>query len=525
MKWTERFRSLPVGIALSLATQGLAAQEFVNGNFENNTGVFTNDYLFLLAPEFEAMVPHCYSSGTIPNIDLISRFGRLVPQGEDWYLGLTPEDLLTLELTEALVPGDTYTVTFYDQCREIAFPVEVGLSQDPHAFGDPVYATPQGALLGIWSERTFMFVAPNDGRYISVRQQAGNDPRAWVGIDYFVMESRNCHRTVDAGPDRVLCPGQSLQLTAAGSVFDSFVWDDQSTAQSRVVTTPGTYWVVGTKGICSDSDTVVIASGEIPETDFEADRTAGCAPLEVVFAYTGHTQPGDTYAWTAGDGTAPVTGASFMHVYTEAQCHGVSLAVTNAQGCTAIRALPDYVCVQPDPEAAFTYLPGPVFVDQPQVHFFNASTGHVGSEWQFGDGVVSVDEHPQHTYAVGQGGAYPVRLVVTSDAGCTDTAWDTVTVIYPFALFVPDAFTPDGDAHNPVFIPTVAAPFDVDAYRLEIYDRWGTPLFSTTELSHGWDGTVHGQTAPGGTYVWQVSVRDPYTHRPMVRTGHVVLVK
>jgi len=502
-----------------------AAQEFVNGNVETNTGSPNTDYLGLTAPEFEAMVPNAYSSGISPNIDLITNFWNIGPQDGDWYLGITPHDLLTLELTDELVAGSTYTLTFYDMCKEIAFPIEIGVTDDPHAFGDGVYTTPQGALLATWTERTFTFTAPGNGRYISVRQQFGDDPRAWAGIDNFVMVSQNCNKTVDAGPDRVLCPGQPLVLTAGGSAFTTYAWSDQSTAQTLTVTEPGTYWVIGTQGICSDSDTVVVGLGELPEAVFEADRTEGCAPLEVTFTYTGHAQPGDTYAWTTGDGNGPVAGVLFTHVYTQAPCYTVSLTITSAQGCVATRTLTDYVCVHTDPVAAFTHTPEPVFVDHPQVQFMNGSTGHVTGEWQFGDGTISTDENPQHTYALGQGNDYIVQLIVTSELGCTDTAWDTVTVKYPFGLFVPNAFTPDGDIYNPTFTPIAAAPFDVEEYRLEIYDRWGTRIFSSTALTYGWDGSINGQTVTPDTYVWKITARDPYTHRQVLRTGLVSVVE
>jgi gliding motility-associated-like protein len=269
---------------------------------------------------------------------------------------------------------------------------------------------------------------------------------------------------------------------------------------------------------------VIVSAGEIPEVLFEADRTEGCAPLSATFTYTGNAQPGHTYKWVMDDGTT-YPGASVTHVYTQEFCHDVSLTVTNAQGCMATHALAQYICVDPAPVASFTHVPEPIFVDNPHVQFINTSTAHVAAEWQLGDGATSTEENPQYTYALGEGNDYMVRLIVVSDKGCADTVWNTVTVRFRFNMFVPNAFTPDGDTHNPMFMPTVAAPFDVGEYLLRIYDRWGTELFSSTALPYGWDGTTKDKTLPEGIYTWKINIRDPYTKRQIVKTGHVTLIR
>ncbi|MBR4134899.1 MAG: gliding motility-associated C-terminal domain-containing protein [Bacteroidales bacterium] len=56
------------------------------------------------------------------------------------------------------------------------------------------------------------------------------------------------------------------------------------------------------------------------------------------------------------------------------------------------------------------------------------------------------------------------------------------------SIWVPSAFTPNGDGLNDVFMPVFAYPERVDAYRLEIYDRIGSMIFATRRKDVGWDG-------------------------------------
>ena len=68
-------------------------------------------------------------------------------------------------------------------------------------------------------------------------------------------------------------------------------------------------------------------------------------------------------------------------------------------------------------------------------------------------------------------------------------------------VFVPNAFTPNGDGRNDEFKPSFAvAPTD---YVLIVYNRYGFKVFESTNYGKGWDGTIgNGQKAPDGTYVY-----------------------
>lgn len=82
-------------------------------------------------------------------------------------------------------------------------------------------------------------------------------------------------------------------------------------------------------------------------------------------------------------------------------------------------------------------------------------------------------------------------------------------VQYPL-FYVPTAFTPNGDGLNDRFLP-LGAFHDVKSYQLDIYNRWGEMIYSSTDYKSdeaGWDGTYNGKPVPSGAYVYKVKYRS-----------------
>ncbi len=89
-------------------------------------------------------------------------------------------------------------------------------------------------------------------------------------------------------------------------------------------------------------------------------------------------------------------------------------------------------------------------------------------------------------------------------------------------LYVPTAFSPNGDGLNDDFKPMALGMKSLDAFR--VYNRWGQLLFSTTDIGVGWDGTFGGAEQSPGTYVWYASGTD-YKGQKHERKGSVVLIR
>jgi gliding motility-associated-like protein len=158
-----------------------------------------------------------------------------------------------------------------------------------------------------------------------------------------------------------------------------------------------------------------------------------------------------------------------------------------------------------------------VEVDEVEASFTHRLSGHATVQfttnsyniyefdWDFGDGLSSTGESPSHTYDME--GTYPVTLTVVNGNGCVAILRDTVTVYPPLHVYIPNAFTPNGDGVNDVF-GMVGEGYLY--YDLEIYDRWGNRLrFGRFKDATAWDGTYKGNTVPADAYVYKIFVQPP----------------
>jgi len=95
--------------------------------------------------------------------------------------------------------------------------------------------------------------------------------------------------------------------------------------------------------------------------------------------------------------------------------------------------------------------------------------------------------------------------------------WILVNIPGPVAnVFVPDAFTPDGDVINDEFIPIFQINYEVASYDFYIFDRWGNMMFHTTDPTKGWNGkknNVEGEPVIN-VYSWVVVVKGKNKENP-----------
>lgn len=119
---------------------------------------------------------------------------------------------------------------------------------------------------------------------------------------------------------------------------------------------------------------------------------------------------------------------------------------------------------------------------------------------------------------------YIIYTVKAANAdGCYGTD-DIKVKVYLTApdIFVPNAFSPNGDGRNDVIRPVCIGISKLVAFRL--YNRWGQLVFSTSEINKGWDGTLGGKQQASATYVYVAQGID-YTGQSITKRGIVELVR
>lgn len=94
----------------------------------------------------------------------------------------------------------------------------------------------------------------------------------------------------------------------------------------------------------------------------------------------------------------------------------------------------------------------------------------------------------------------------------TPSCMETDTIVLngcgPVDVFVPSSFTPNGDDINDVFIPVFSDTVGLSYYTMEVYNRWGEEMFSTEDITEGWDGTIDSQVVPSGVYTCTITYEE-----------------
>ncbi|MBK0380470.1 gliding motility-associated C-terminal domain-containing protein [Mucilaginibacter segetis] len=282
-------------------------------------------------------------------------------------------------------------------------------------------------------------------------------------------------------------PGLSANTTYyAEAVNENGCVSNTRTAVSVTVTSPPNAPVINTQGLS-------VCPGDIV----------------TINATAGNNTTINWYASATG-GTLLFTGTSFVTPAINATTTYYAEAVSNSSGCssatrTAVTvnilqhlAAP-VVTVGNTTSTSITFEWGAVpDATGYEVSLDNGQTFTTPSSGSAGLIQLVVDLQPAEsvTIIVRAAGSSPCQLSSNSTAV-------TGTTANPFGdgIFVPNAFTPNGDGNNDIFQIYGTS---INHASFWIYDQWGELQFKSTNKSNGWDGTFKGRPQPVGVYVYYV---------------------
>ena len=311
-------------------------------------------------------------------------------------------------------------------------------------------------------------------------------------IDVSVIPSPNA----DLGSDTILCNGQFLTLDA-GNVGSGYLWSTGETTQSIAVTQSGEYAVSVTALGCSVTDTVNVTFTGFQNVELGND-TMLCEGSFVIL----NTPTNPPYAWSTGETNQSITvGAA-----------GTYWVQTGTGDCSASDTI--IVASLPSPQISLgvdtslcvgeTLLLGA----GASGHSFVWSTGTTSQ-------TIAVTNPPQIVWLLtSQGQCITADTIVISDADCFNLGEGC-------GLFVPNAFSPNDDGINDLFL-IIHCP--LDNYRLNIYNRWGELVYTTDDPDAGWDGTFKRVPQPLGVFAYYLQATADGGER-IFRKGNVTLLR
>lgn len=274
---------------------------------------------------------------------------------------------------------------------------------------------------------------------------------------------------------------------------------------------------------CSESFTKDVFVFGLPTAGFEIDPELKCEPYPAQFINTSSYNLPLLYFWNFGDGGTS-TDENPYHIYQNEGLYSVTLTVISTAGCVDTISVyaPDFMLIRPKPDAAFTINRDYVTICDSKIVFTDQSQGGSYVLYDFDDlGAGSDEWNPEHTYYT-DGMHYP-RQILTTEYGCTDTAYAKITV-EPFTVYVPNTFTPDGNTVNNYFYPQLW--LDPVEWNMKIYDRWGELVFESSDWTEQWDGTYKGFYCKDGVYSYIIRYVScaPWADAEYI-TGHVNLLR
>ena len=246
----------------------------------------------------------------------------------------------------------------------------------------------------------------------------------------------------------------------------------------------------------------------------------GCAPDSAIFTNT--STGGETYYWNFGDGS-PIDSVDIspIHFYPNPGTYTITLIAVDSNTCNKTDTYSFTITLQPKPSADFTFRPVPSEPNTPTV-FTPTSSPVVKYLWEFGDGTSETKTEPDtvvHLYV--RSDTFNVCLIVTNEAGCTDTVCHPVQAIIHPLLDVPNAFTPGRFGQNGI-VKVVG--FGITHMTWRIYNRWGQMVFQSDDPYIGWDGTYRGTPQPMDVYAYTLEAEySDGTHA--TKKGDITLIR
>lgn len=276
----------------------------------------------------------------------------------------------------------------------------------------------------------------------------------------------------------------------------------------------------------SHSFTVKVRQPPMP--DLRLQGTAGCQPLCVEF----NPRTEATASITTYDlgGYLMQNDKPFNYCFPEPGSYKIKVYSLGINGCLDTLVVPDPIVVFPKAKAGIQFSPElPNTTDN--LVTFNAisrdatiayySWMFAGTSYKTSYDTSNV-RNPMRTYE--ETGKYPVMLISTTDNGCVDTTITFLEVKDDMNIFIPNTFTPNNDGVNDRFM-VKGLGFKAESFFIEIFDRWGHSVYTSKDVTAGWDGSVKGQNPSEGVYIYKVRIIGANGEGRKEYIGNVTLLR
>jgi gliding motility-associated-like protein len=365
----------------------------------------------------------------------------------------------------------------------------------PYGYQKYVWRNTSGQLLG--STQTLILTpppAPGTVLSLEIEPYSGygcNDTLYARMIDTLKVFAR-------AGPDQLSCNKDPVQLGTIPKQGFVYSWSPggglSDPGISNPLATPDrtTAYVLTSRSLgggCRTTDTVVVTASSVSNNMNLLGKNAFCAGFGDSAVL--QVDPSENIQWYRDN--VPINGAIFDRLRVT-QSGSYYATVVSAEGCIINTQSQSIFIDRAKPgitypvEYAITNLP----------YRLNSRTFGSSVLWTPGNSL----DNPSSVSPVFKGVTEQLYAVeIRTNSGCITIDTQLVKVIKGVEIYVPTAFSPNGDGRNEILRPTLMGVKELQFFR--IYNRWGQLMFETKTKWDGWDGKLNGKPQTTGVVVWE----------------------
>jgi gliding motility-associated-like protein len=327
-------------------------------------------------------------------------------------------------------------------------------------------------------------------------------------------------------PGGVICKGETATLgTVSNNVngVESWQWEvngapvgGNSPSLSQVFNEGDvvqcTIMVAGSSGACvlnntasSPPVTVQVVDQASPSVNVAVTGNNACAGNPIAFSATlEDAGSGPSIEWlvngiSQGDQTAAFNSSQLKNNDL------VTCSVTPGAGaCWQTPVLSNAIIAVILPLPQVTIYPADITIPYGSQVTMNAVVSNDVVSYQWDPAGLLINAQTLQPLTVSLTSGVTFSLTVQNAEQCTATAGAVIEIGHGLAM--PNAFSPNGDGINDVFRIPPGTTLQLDEF--VIFNRWGNKIFSTHDITRGWDGTVSGQPAPAGAYIYVITGTD-----------------
>ncbi|MBO9150748.1 gliding motility-associated C-terminal domain-containing protein [Chitinophaga sp. GCM10012297] len=352
-------------------------------------------------------------------------------------------------------------------------------------------------------------------------------------IRVLLSDAVRCSSVAADGSDfRITGTGPAVAVVAAGTKCSGQLTDTIDLLLNGPVYLEGNYRIDLIRG--ADGNTLISECGVetalgqmVPFTTKDTvnatfnNRVRLDCVYDTIFLHHDGAHGVNTWNWSFEDGDTR-TEQSPVKVYTVFGQKTATLKVSNGV-CEAEHT--ENILLDNTLIAAFT-IGTPVLCPLDLATFTNESTGNItGHRWDFGfgPGTRLVTPQPFRFPMTARDQVYQVRLIVTDNLQCEDTAVHTLKTVPSCRVAVPTAFTPNNDGVNDFLYPLNG--YKTADLLFRVFARNGQLVFESRNWAQKWDGKINGSPAPVGTYAWVLEYTDTELGERVFQKGVATLLR